>query len=70
MPTTTITFELPEEANELLVAQKGRDFFCALWDIAQKIRRWRKDDELTDREECYLCHIESLVYGSGVDEIE
>ena len=68
MPNITMTFTLPEEQNELRLAEKGGDFFCALWDIAEKIRQMRKWEQGTPSD--VIDYIETRIYESGVDEIE
>lgn len=35
-----LKFNLPEEKEELKLAQKGADYFSVLWDICQKTRSY------------------------------
>jgi hypothetical protein len=37
-----LTFNLPEERDELKLAQRGADYFCFLWDLDQELRSWLK----------------------------
>ena len=38
MPKCTMTFNLPEERNEMLIAQRGIDFYCVILEIKKIIR--------------------------------
>ena len=38
MPKCTMTFNLPEERNEMLIAQRGIDFYCVIVEIQNIIR--------------------------------
>jgi hypothetical protein len=38
MPKCTMTFNLPEERNEMLIAQRGSDFYCIILEIQKIIR--------------------------------
>lgn len=38
MPKCTMTFNLPEERNEMLIAQRGIDFYCVILEIKKVIR--------------------------------
>ena len=42
MPKLTLTYNLPEEKDEFTLANKGHDFYSALWDISNELRTWRK----------------------------
>ena len=42
MPKCTMTFNLPEERNEMLIAQRGIDFYCIIVEIRNIIREHRK----------------------------
>lgn len=42
MPKCTIAFNLPEERNEMLIAQRGIDFYCILLEIQKIIREHPK----------------------------
>ena len=37
-----LTFNLPEEESDFRLAVNGRDWYCAMWDIDNKIRSWLK----------------------------
>ena len=38
MPKCAMTFNLPEERNEMLIAQRGIDFYCVILEIKKIIR--------------------------------
>ena len=38
MPKCAMTFNLPEERNEMLIAQRGIDFYCVIVEIQKIIR--------------------------------
>ena len=38
MPKCTMTFNLPEERNEMLIAQRGIDFYCVILEVKKIIR--------------------------------
>lgn len=42
MPKCTMTFNLPDERNEMLIAQRGIDFYCILLEIRKIIREHYK----------------------------
>ena len=42
MPKCTMTFNLPEERNEMLIAQRGIDFYCVILEIKSIIREHHK----------------------------
>jgi hypothetical protein len=42
MPQCTVTFNLPEERNEMLIAQRGIDFYCVILKIRKIIREHHK----------------------------
>jgi hypothetical protein len=44
MPRHTITFNLPEEREELRTAQQAANYHSALWDFAQLLRNLTKYD--------------------------
>jgi hypothetical protein len=45
MPKVTMTFNLPEEKVELLIAQQGIDYYCALDELQRYRRQLYKYDE-------------------------
>ena len=38
MPKATLEFNLPEELNEYTMVNKASEYYCCLWDIAEKLR--------------------------------
>lgn len=48
----TLTFNIPEEKNELDLAMKGGDYYCQLWDIQEKCRsllKYGQDEDMTKK---------------------
>ncbi len=44
MPQCTMAFNLPEEQNEMLMAQRGIDFYCVILEIRKIIREHHSTD--------------------------
>lgn len=42
MPKVNITFNIPEENQDLLLAQRGKDYYCVIFDTLQEIRGYLK----------------------------
>ncbi|MEI7751921.1 MAG: hypothetical protein WCJ71_07505 [Candidatus Omnitrophota bacterium] len=42
MPKCTMTFNLPEERNEMFIAQRGIDFYCLILEIKSIIKEYHK----------------------------
>jgi hypothetical protein len=42
MPTATLTFTFPEDREAHLYAINGSEFYAALWDVNEHIRRLQK----------------------------
>ena len=38
----TLTFKLPDDNNDFILAQRGRDYYSYLWDLDQDLRSWLK----------------------------
>jgi hypothetical protein len=66
MPKVRMEFTLPEERNELVIAQKGIDFYCAILEIQKLVRCHEKYgmdvDEMIKgiREEIQECNLEEV----------
>ena len=43
MPELTITYNLPKEKDDFTLANRGHDFYSALFDISNELRNWRKE---------------------------
>ena len=50
MPITILKFMLPEEQVELNLAQKGSNYYCALHDTANMLRKELTRENLSDNE--------------------
>jgi hypothetical protein len=62
----TIEFNLPEETDQLKLALRGIDYFCALLDIKNEIRNHHKYDKPAKE---VLDRIEEIVYDTYLDDI-
>lgn len=67
MPKHSIIFNLPEETNELKLAQRGGEYFAALFEIANELRKWRKYDK---KPKDTLEAISELIASVPMDDIE
>ena len=38
----TLTFNLPDDNSDFLLAQRGKDYYSYLWDLDQDLRSWLK----------------------------
>jgi len=70
MPKVTITFNLPEEENELKLAQRGKDYFCIIFETLQEIRSYLKyGHEFKDADEA-LEKIRETLSEAQIEDIE
>jgi hypothetical protein len=67
MPKVTLSFILPEEKSELLLAQRGVDFYCSILSIQRVIREHYKYDK--PLKEAFR-EIETIVNEAKTDDIE
>lgn len=37
-----LQFNLPEDRDDFILAQRGADYFSFLWDLDQDLRSWQK----------------------------
>ena len=51
MPKVTMQFDLPEEESEMLLAQRGSEFYCAILEMQKEVRQHRKYDKKL--EDCF-----------------
>ena len=42
MPKVTLQFTLPEEESDMLLAQRGSEFYCVIVDVINEIRNHNK----------------------------
>jgi hypothetical protein len=66
MPKVTLSFTLPEEKHELLIAQRGIDFYGSLLNIQRVIREHYKYDKPI--QEAFK-EIEEIMCESETDDI-
>ena len=64
---TVISFDLPDERNELLLAQRGAEFFSAIIEIQNILRSIRKYDKPVEEA---IKEIETIVYDCKTEDIE
>ena len=63
----TISFNLPDEKNELLMAERGGDYFSVLWNIHNELRNhYKYNKKPTD----VLDAINDLVKDAPIWDIE
>lgn len=67
MPKVTLHFTLPEEKNELLMAQRGADWYSCLTEIDRIMRQHRKYDKHI--KECWE-EIGQVIMDARLDEVE
>lgn len=70
MPKVIMEFNLPDEENELKLAQRGRDYYCIIWNILQEIRNWLKYGHDFKTVEEALENIRELLLESKIEDIE
>ena len=67
MTTATLTFTLPEDKGEFIMAHRGGDFYCSLREIQSIMRSHRKYDK--KMAECWK-EIEDVLTEAKLDEVE
>lgn len=67
MPKVTLSFTLPEEKSECLLAQRGADFYCSLLEIQRVIREHNKYGKTVDEA---FEEIETIVNEAKTDDIK
>ena len=60
MPIAKLTFKLPDESSEHILALRGGEFFCALEDIKKEIRSHHKYESPKTTKEL-LANIENIL---------
>jgi hypothetical protein len=66
MPKATLSFNLPEEDSDFLLAKNGGKYFSALWEIKQIIRK--HDKYGTKMKDCWA-EIEVELNDVNFDEV-
>lgn len=70
MPEYVIKFKLPEENQDLQLAQRGKDYFCVIWDTLQEIRSYLKHGHEFKTPEEALEKIRETLYQAQIEDIE
>ena len=68
MAEVTMKFNVPEDNDELKLAQRGGDFYCIILDIQQLIRSHEKYESPKTAEELVEA-IKEAVYEAKTDDI-
>jgi len=70
MPKVTITFNIPEEENELKLAQRGKDYYCVIHQTLQEIRSYLKYGHQFKTADEALEKIREILYEAQIEDIE
>lgn len=70
MSQVNITYNLPEEENELKLAQRGRDYFCVIHRTLQEIRSYLKYGHEFKTADDALEKIREILLEAQIDDIE
>jgi hypothetical protein len=66
MPRATLSFKLPEDDSDFLLAKNGGKYFSALWEISQIMRKhWKYGAKMKD---CWK-EIEEELKNANLDEV-
>ena len=65
-----IEFNLPEEAQDLKLAQRGKDYFCVVFSVLQEIRNYLKYGHEFKTVEDALEKIRESLYDAQIEDIE
>lgn len=64
-----LEFNLPEEEQDLLLVQRGRDYFCVIWETLQDIRGYLKHGHNFKNIDEALERIEDKLLEAKIDDI-
>jgi len=70
MSKCNIEFNLPEEENEMKLAQRGREYYCVIWDTLQEIRSYLKYGHQFKTVDEALEKISESLYEAQIDDID
>lgn len=70
MPKISMEYTLPEETNELKLAQRGSDYYCIIWGVLQEIRGYLKHGHKFETIEEALEDIRESLLTAPIDDIE
>ena len=65
-----LEFNLPEDNQDFKLAQRGKDYFCVIWDVLNEIRSYLKyGHQFKSVEEC-LEVIRDILSEAQIEDIE
>ena len=70
MPKVTMTFNLPEEEQDLKLAQRGSHYFSVIWMVLQQIRSYLKHGHQFQNADDALENIRETLLEAQIDDIE
>jgi len=70
MPEYVIKFNLPKEEQEFKLAQRGKDYFCVIFETLQEIRSYLKHGHQFNTPEEALEKIRETLYQAQIEDIE
>jgi len=70
MPKVILEFNLPEDSQDLKLAQRGRDYFCVIFDTLQEIRDYLKYGHQFKNVDEALETIRESLSEAEIDDIE
>lgn len=70
MPKVKFEFDLPEETNDLKLAQRGKDYFCVIFEALQEIRTCLKHGHNFKTPEEALEEIRNILLEAQIEDIE
>lgn len=70
MPQYVIKFTLPKEEQDFKLAQRGKDYFCVIFDTLQEIRKYLKYGHEFKTVEDALEKIRETLSEAQIDDIE
>ena len=70
MPKVTIEFNLPEESQDLKLAQRGKDYFCIIFETLQEIRSYLKHGHQFQNADEALEKIRESLLEAQIEDIE
>ena len=70
MSKVIMEFILPDDSNDLKLAQRGNEYFCVIYDTLQEIRRYLKYGHSFQTIDEALETIREKLYEAQIDDIE
>jgi hypothetical protein len=70
MSKAILEFNLPEENNEFNLANRGLEYYCAIWNALQKVREIIKYREISEETENALEEVREILLEANIDDIE